>query len=139
MPECSVTCVLFSVDSAGELFLSKVSTRQGSSAIMDFGDCAVCFGAAALKIPMNKRKHLIAENRGTSALGSHYTVLENGESSLFGGSTIETLVELETFTDSKFVLEAADIAARERSKPSLSAFFSGIAQRFGGSSDSGNQ
>lgn len=106
---------------------------------MDFGDCAVCFGAAALKIPMNKRKHLLDANRGTSALGSHYTVLESGETSLFGGSSIEEISELETYTDSKFVQEAADAAARQASRPTLSGLFSGLAQKLSGGGSSPNK
>jgi TLD len=126
----SVTCLLFAIDKNGKLQISRPATRQGSTAIMDFEDCAVSFGTADLRIPMNQRKYLLAPDRATSALGANYNVLPNGQTSLFGENSVETLERLETYVKLQFVEEAAALA--DRVDPSLGDLVSSFAQKIFG-------
>lgn len=122
----SVTCVLFVLSENNELLISRPATRQGSTAIMDFEDCAVSFGPVDLRIPMNKDKHLISPDCATSSLGASYELLPNGQSSLFGDNSRETLEQLETYANLKFINEAMEQTNRET--PSFSGLFSSFVQ-----------
>lgn len=122
----SVTCLIFALDDEGEVQISRPSTRQGSSAIFDFEDCAISFGPSDLRIPMNKEKYLIDADCATSSLGASYNLLPNGQSSLFGEKTNDTVEVLETYVNAKFVQEAQEATAF-RQKPRSSPF-SGFAK-----------
>lgn len=125
----SVTCVLFALDKEGEVQISHPSTPQGSSAIFDFEDCAISFGPSDLRIPMNKEKHLINADCATSSLGASYDPLPNGQFSLLGDKTKDSIEVLETYVNLEFIEEAA-VASQKQSRGNP---FSGLAKSlFGG-------
>lgn len=126
----SVTCLLFALDDKNEVQISRPSTRQGSSAIFDFEDCAISFGPSDLRIPMNKEKYLIDADCATSSLGASYDPLPNGELSVLGDKTMDTVDILETYVNSDFIEEAA-AAAANRKQPGSNPF-AGFAKSFFG-------
>jgi hypothetical protein len=111
---------LFVIKADASILLST-PLAGGKSAIFDFQQEAIKFGASALVIPMNIRNSLVKPNGAISYLGSHYATLETGETSLFGNTTNAELSDLEVWTDEMFVEEASrrDSAKQNRKGWSL--------------------
>lgn len=125
----SVTCLLFALDSEGEVQISRPSTRQGSSAIFDFEDCAISFGASDLRVPMNKEKYMINEDCATSTLGGSYDPLPNGQLSLLGDKAKASIEILETYVNVDFIEEAM---AADRKRPQSNPLSEFVKRLFGG-------
>ena len=88
--------------------VQKATKVVGGPAIYDFGDRALWF-AEGLDIPLNVKYSGL--RRGRSILGSAYTTLPSGETSIFG--PVETdLVELECYV-SKKMLESSQAMYKE--------------------------
>lgn len=88
----SLRAFLFKIDNKGQIL--KSNKRQGGPALYDFGDRALWF-AEGLYVPMSVK--YMGLKRARSTLGSAYTELPNGETSLFGTGETE-LSELECYT-----------------------------------------
>eukprot|EP00607_Mallomonas_marina_P009826 CAMPEP_0182418770 /NCGR_PEP_ID=MMETSP1167-20130531/3150_1 /TAXON_ID=2988 /ORGANISM="Mallomonas Sp, Strain CCMP3275" /LENGTH=207 /DNA_ID=CAMNT_0024593151 /DNA_START=198 /DNA_END=821 /DNA_ORIENTATION=- len=88
----SLKTFLFKVNADGSV--RKSSKIVGGPAVYDFGDRALWF-SEGLFVPLNTKYMPI--KRGRSSLGSSYTCLPSGESSVLGSGGDVELVEIECY------------------------------------------
>lgn len=102
----SANAFLFAIDEVTGNVLRSRPLADGKSAIFDFENTAVKFGAASLVIPMNRGKFGLMENEAFSQLGIHYEELPNGMKSIFGVEGTARLKNIEVWIEQSYISQA---------------------------------